>query len=42
MRELANLDEVAYLRFASVCKKFKDAKQFIEAAKTFQKKEAMQ
>lgn len=30
MKELANLDQVAYVRFASVYRQFKDADQFIE------------
>ncbi len=30
MKELANLDQVAYVRFASVYRQFKDAEQFIE------------
>ncbi len=29
MKELANLDQVAYVRFASVYRQFKDAEQFI-------------
>ena len=28
MKELASLDQVAYVRFASVYKKFKEAKDF--------------
>ena len=34
MQELAKLDDVAYVRFASVYKKFKDANQFVDAIKT--------
>ena len=34
MLELAKLDDVAYVRFASVYKKFKDASQFVDAIKT--------
>jgi transcriptional repressor NrdR len=30
MKELANLDQIAYVRFASVYRQFKDADQFIE------------
>lgn len=33
MAQLKELDEVAYLRFASVCKKFKAAKQFEDEIK---------
>ncbi len=39
MQELANLDDVAYVRFASVYKKFKDANQFVDAIKTLKKQE---
>lgn len=34
MERLAQLDDVAYVRFASVYKKFKDAKEFVDAIKT--------
>jgi transcriptional repressor NrdR len=34
MEKLAQLDDVAYVRFASVYKKFKDANQFVDAIKT--------
>ncbi len=37
MQELAKLDDVAYVRFASVYKKFKDASQFVDAIKTLKK-----
>jgi transcriptional repressor NrdR len=30
MEELQKRDEVAYIRFASVCKKFRDANQFVK------------
>ncbi len=40
MDELAKLDDVAYVRFASVYKKFKDADQFVDAIKTLKKTEA--
>jgi transcriptional repressor NrdR len=39
MLELAKLDDVAYVRFASVYKKFKDANQFVDAIKTLKKQE---
>ena len=39
MQELAKLDDVAYVRFASVYKKFKDANQFVDAIKTLKKQE---
>jgi transcriptional repressor NrdR len=39
MNELAKLDEVAYVRFASVYKKFRDANQFVDAIKTLKKQE---
>ncbi len=41
MLELAKLDDVAYVRFASVYKKFKDANQFVDAIKTLKKQEKM-
>lgn len=34
MERLAQLDDVAYVRFASVYKKFKDAQEFVDAIKT--------
>ncbi|MDB4338909.1 transcriptional regulator NrdR [Rubripirellula sp.] len=34
MRQLANLDEVAYIRFASVYREFDDAQDFIQAIST--------
>jgi transcriptional repressor NrdR len=37
MEHLKELDEVAYLRFASVYKKFKDINQFSEEIKTLKK-----
>jgi len=37
MQELVDLDEVAYVRFASVYKKFKDANQFMDAIKILKK-----
>ena len=40
MQELAKLDDVAYVRFASVYKKFKDASQFVEAIKSLKELEA--
>jgi len=40
MHQLAQLDEVAYVRFASVYKKFKDASQFVDAIKILKKMEA--
>ena len=39
MQELAKLDDVAYVRFASVYKKFKDANQFVEAIKSLKELE---
>ncbi|RMD58262.1 transcriptional repressor NrdR [Candidatus Woesearchaeota archaeon] len=39
MESLAELDEVAYVRFASVYKKFRHANQFVEAIKTLKKME---
>ena len=41
MQELAKLDDVAYVRFASVYKKFKDANQFVDAIKTLKKQERL-
>ena len=41
MLELAKLDDVAYVRFASVYKKFKDASQFVDAIKTLKKQEKL-
>jgi len=41
MQGLAQLDDVAYVRFASVYKKFKDANQFVDAIKTLKKQEKM-
>jgi len=41
MQELAQLDDVAYVRFASVYKKFKDANQFVDAIKTLKKQEKL-
>ena len=41
MQELAKLDDVAYVRFASVYKKFKDANQFVDAIKTLKKQEKL-
>ncbi len=38
MRELKKLDEVAYVRFASVYREFKDIDQFIEEIKMLNKK----
>ncbi|HLC32360.1 MAG TPA: transcriptional regulator NrdR [Candidatus Nanoarchaeia archaeon] len=40
MAELAQLDDVAYVRFTSVHKKFKDAQQFVDAIKNLRKLEA--
>jgi len=37
MQELAKLDDVAYVRFASVYKKFKDTSQFVDAIKLLKK-----
>lgn len=34
MDQLAQLDDIAYVRFASVYKKFRDASQFVDAIKT--------
>ncbi len=31
MKELANLDDVAYIRFASIYRQFKDVSGFMEA-----------
>ena len=42
MKELAKIDDVAYVRFASVYKKFKDTKQFVDAIKTLKKQEKME
>lgn len=39
MQGLAQLDDVAYVRFASVYKKFKDTSQFVDAIKTLKKQE---
>jgi len=41
MQELAKLDDIAYVRFASVYKKFKDASQFVDAIKTLRKQERL-
>ena len=41
MAELAQLDDVAYVRFTSVHKKFKDAQQFVDAIKTLRKLEKL-
>jgi transcriptional repressor NrdR len=41
MLELAKLDDVAYVRFASVYKKFKDANQFVDAIKNLKKQEKL-
>ncbi|HDD70680.1 MAG TPA: transcriptional repressor NrdR [Candidatus Woesearchaeota archaeon] len=38
MEQLKQLDEVAYLRFASVYKKFRDVKQFAEEIKTLKRR----
>jgi len=38
MEELAKLDEVAYVRFASVYRRFKDITQFMEELQTLLKK----
>src|SRR3989344_5200739 len=40
MQYLAQLDDVAYVRFASVYRKFKDANQFVDAIKLLKKQEA--
>ncbi len=42
MTELAELDDVAYLRFASVYKKFRNANQFVEAIEMLKKMEVEQ
>ena len=34
MRRLKNMDEIAYVRFASVYKEFKDIESFMEALKS--------
>ena len=34
MDKLKDIDEVAYVRFASVYKQFKDAKEFVEELKS--------
>jgi len=39
MAELALLDDVAYVRFASVYKKFRDANQFVDAIKTLKQQD---
>jgi len=41
MKELAKLDDIAYVRFASVYKKFKDTDQFVDAIKTLKKQEKL-
>jgi transcriptional repressor NrdR len=40
MRELSQLDQVAYVRFASVYREFKDLKQFFDELNTIMQKEA--
>lgn len=42
MAALADIDDVAYLRFASVYKKFRRANQFVEAIQTLKKMEVEQ
>ena len=37
IKELKSLDQVAYVRFASVYREFKDAKQFMKELKSIQK-----
>lgn len=39
MKELRDLDSVAYVRFASVYRDFKEARDFVEAAQPFGEKE---
>ncbi len=41
MQELGKLDDIAYVRFASVYKKFKDTTQFVDAIKTLKKQEKL-
>lgn len=41
MSELLKLDDVAYVRFASVYKKFKDANQFVDTIKNLKKQEKL-
>ncbi len=38
MKELHNLDQVAYVRFASVYREFKDANDFVDALQPFDEK----
>jgi len=40
MEELRHLDEVAYVRFASVYRQFKDIDEFMDVLKTLYQKEA--
>ncbi|MBI4146930.1 transcriptional repressor NrdR [Candidatus Woesearchaeota archaeon] len=42
MQELAKIDDVAYVRFASVYRKFKHADQFVHAIKLLKKMEVVQ
>lgn len=42
MEGLAELDDIAYVRFASVYKKFRRANQFVEAIETLKKMEVEQ
>ena len=39
MKELRELDQVAYVRFASVYREFKDAADFVDALQPFDQKE---
>jgi transcriptional repressor NrdR len=39
MEELRNLDEVAYVRFASVYRRFKDIDEFMDVLKTLYRPE---
>jgi len=39
MQELASVDDVAYVRFASVYKKFRDANQFVDVIKSLKEPE---
>lgn len=42
MDKLAKIDDVAYIRFASVCRQFSDRKTFLDELKNMEKKKAEQ
>lgn len=42
MTELADLDDIAYIRFASVYKKFRDANQFVDTIKKLKEQEIVE